>query len=280
MPLSSAITIRWLSVRSQSALRKCRRAILERFRTEHGDKRIAMLPQEFIVRTLGKRSPAAARNWLKTLRGLLEFAVSEKFRADDPTHGVKLPKLPKSDGIATWTEEEISAFETKHPIGSRARLAFALLLFTAQRRGDVVRMGRQHVRNGAISVRQQKTGAALEIPIHQDSQTVLDATPSEHLTFLVTEFGKPFAPAGFGNWFRDQCNEAGLPRHCSAHGLRKAACRRLAEAGCTAHQIAAISGHASLREVERYTKAADQARLAKDAINKEQLRTSSGKPGA
>ena len=239
-----------------------------------------MLPQEFIVRTLGKRSPAAARNWLKTLRGLLEFAVSEKFRADDPTRGVKLPKLPKSDGIATWTEEEIQAFEARHPIGSRPRLAFALLLFTAQRRGDVVRMGRQHVRNGAISVRQQKTGASLEIPIHQDLQTVLDATPSEHLTFLVTEFGKPFAPAGFGNWFRDQCNEAGLPKHCSAHGLRKAACRRLAEAGCTAHQIAAISGHASLREVERYTKAVDQARLAKDAIRKEQLRTSSGKPGA
>ena len=104
-----AITIRWLSVRSQSALRKCAVQFLERFRTEHGDKRIAMLPQEFIVRTLGKRSPAAARNWLKTLRGLLEFAVSEKFRADDPTHGVKLPKLPKSDGIATWTEDEISA---------------------------------------------------------------------------------------------------------------------------------------------------------------------------
>jgi len=259
---------------------KMRRAILERFRAEHGDKRIAMLPQEFIVRTLGKRSPAAARNWLKTLRGLLEFAVSEKFRADDPTRGVKLPKLPKSDGIATWTEEEIQAFEARHPIGSRPRLAFALLLFTAQRRGDVVRMGRQHVRNGAISVRQQKTGASLEIPIHYDLQTVLDATPSEHLTFLVTEFGKPFAPAGFGNWFRDQCNEAGLPKHCSAHGLRKAACRRLAEAGCTAHQIAAISGHASLREVERYTKAVDQARLAKDAIRKEQLRTSSGKPGA
>jgi integrase len=257
---------------------KMRRAILERFRAEHGDKRIAMLPQEFIVRTLGKRSPAAARNWLKTLRGLLEFAVSEKFRADDPTHGVKLPKLPKSDGIATWTEEEIQAFEAKHPIGSRPRLAFALLLFTAQRRGDVVRMGRQHLRNGAISVRQQKTGASLEIPIHQELQKTFDATPGEHLTFLVTEFGKPFTSAGFGNWFRERCDEAGL-KHCSAHGLRKAACRRLAEAGCTAHQIAAISGHASLREVERYTKAVDQARLAKDAINKEQLRTSSGKPG-
>jgi integrase len=272
----NSLAFRSLAIGTQ----KMRRAILERFRAEHGDKRIAMLPPEFIVRTLGKRSPAAARNWLKTLRGLLEFAVGEKFRADDPSQGIRLPKMPKSDGIATWTEDEIQAFEAKHPIGSRPRLAFALLLFTAQRRGDVVRMGRQHVRDGAISVRQQKTGAALEIPIHHGLQTVLDATPSEHLTFLVTEFGKPFTSAGFGNWFRDRCNEAGLPRHCSAHGLRKAACRRLAEAGCTAHQIAAISGHASLREVERYTKAADQARLARDAINREQLRTTSGKPGA
>jgi site-specific recombinase XerD len=104
---------------------------------------------------------------------------------------------------------------------------------------------------------------------------VLDTTPGEHLTFLVTETGKPFSAAGFGNWFRDRCNEAGL-RQCSAHGLRHAACRRLAEAGCTAHQIAAISGQASLREVERYTKAADQARLARQAFEKEHRRTDVG----
>jgi site-specific recombinase XerD len=137
-------------------------------------------------------------------------------------------------------------------------------------------MGRQHVRNGAVSVRQQKTGTMLEIEIHRELQKVLDATPSEHLTFLVTERGQPFTAAGFGNRFRDCCNAAGLPKHCSAHGLRKAACRRLAEAGCTIHQIAAISGHASLREVERYTKAVDQARLAREAVRKEQLRTDVG----
>jgi integrase len=61
------------------------------------------------------------------------------------------------------------------------------------------------------------------------------------------------------------CNKARLP-HCSAHGLRKAACRRLAEAGCSANEIASISGHASLREVERYTKQADQARMAVNAM--------------
>ena len=86
------------------------------------------------------------------------------------------------------------------------------------------------------------------------------------MTFLVTEFGKPFTSAGFGNWFRDRCNEAGLPQ-CSTHGLRKLAATRLANAGCSTDQIKAITGHKSLSEVARYTKAADQARLARQAIH-------------
>jgi integrase len=138
-------------------------------------------------------------------------------------------------------------------------------------------MGRQHARNGGLSVRQQKTGRSLEIPIHPILQAILDATPTDHLTFLTTRAGKPFSPAGFTNWFRDRCNEAGLPRGTSAHGLRKAACRRLAEAGCSANLIAAVSGHKSLREVQRYTEAADQARMAPSAM-KTITRTSVGKP--
>jgi len=144
------------------------------------------------------------------------------------------------------------------------------------RRSDVIGMGRQHVCNGAIAVRQQKTGTMLSIPVHPKLHEALAAVPEKQLTFLVTDKGKPFTFAGFGNWFRDRCIEAELPKECSAHGLRKAACRRLAEAGCTAHQIAAISGHLSLREVERYTKAADQAELARQAFAKEQRRTDVG----
>jgi integrase len=131
-------------------------------------------------------------------------------------------------------------------------------------------VGRQHIRNtpdgAVIDVKQQKTGTKLAIPIHPDLQAVLDATPSGHLTFLTTAFGKPFAAAGFTNWFREACNAAGLPRGTSAHGLRKAACRRLAEAGCSANQIAAISGHKSLAEVERYTIAANQERMARMGV--------------
>jgi integrase len=267
----SSVAFRSLAVSTQ----KGRRAIFERFREEHGDKRIALLPHEFIVRALSKRSPQSARHWLKALRGLLQFAVTEGFRADDPTQGIKRARI-KSDGYHTWTEAEIEQFEARYALGTRARLALALLLYTAQRRGDVITMGRQHVRDGAIAVRQQKPGATLQIPIHAELRKALDAVPSEHLTFLVTEQGRPFTPAGFSNWFRRCRAEAKLPPVCSSHGLRKAACRRLAEAGCTAHQIAAISGHASLQEVERYTKAADQVQLARQAIAKERQRTDVG----
>src|SRR5262249_58969093 len=93
------------------------------------------------------------------------------------------------------------------------------------------------------------------------------------------ELGKPFSAAGCGNWFREQCDMANL-RHCSGHGLRKAAARRLAEAGCTEHEIAAITGHASLREVARYTKAVDEKKLATAAMDKVKAGTSSVKPTA
>lgn len=113
---------------------------------------------------------------------------------------------------------------------------------------------------------QQKTKAKLTIPIHRDLQAVLDTTPSQHLTFVTTSHDQGFTPAGFGGWFRTACDEAGLPKGCSVHGLRKAACRRLAEAGCSANVIASISGHRTLKEVARYTAAADQERLANAAI--------------
>jgi len=160
----------------------------------------------------------------------------------------------------------IAAFEAKHQVGSRARLALALLLYTGQRRSDIVQMGRQHIRNGILHLRQQKTGASLAIPVHPTLQAVLEATSSEHLTFLTTHGGSPFTAAGFTNWFRECCNDAGLAKGTSAHGLRKAACRRLAEAGCSANVIAAISGHKSLNEVQRYTAAADQLRMARTGM--------------
>jgi integrase len=255
--------------------RRKRRNIVEQFRDQHGDKPLALLQREHIHKMLAKiDQPHAKKNWLKAVRSLMRFAVSIGMRADDPTEGIKLATT-KSDGFQTWSEDHIAIYRRHHPIGTRARLALELLLGTAQRRGDVIRMGRQHIRNGILSVRQNKTGVELKVPVHPDLRVVLDATPSEHLTFLTTTAGKPFTSDGFGHWFREMCDEAGL-HGLTAHGLRKAACRRLAEAGCSEKQIAAISGHVSLNEIVRYTRAADQERLAHDAMTK--MATSSGKP--
>jgi integrase len=209
--------------------------------------------------------PTTAKNWLAAIRALTAHAIKRELIEADPTLGIRLRRIG-GDGFHTWTEEQIAQFEAAHPIGSRERLAFALGLHTGQRRGDVVAMGRQHVRNGLIHVTQQKTGKALAIPIHPELQAVLAAVPATQMTFVQTLRGKPFDPHAFTPWFAEACDKAGLPSACTFHGLRKAACRRLAEAGCTVHEIAAISGHATLKEVERYTKAADQARLAHAAM--------------
>jgi integrase len=99
-------------------------------------------------------------------------------------------------------------------------------------------------------------------------EQALAAAPRTNLTFLVTKFGKPFTAAGFGNWFRDRCDEAGLPQ-CSSHGLRKLAATRLADLGCSEREIMAITGHKSVSEVSRYTKAAEQSRLAEQAMAKQ-----------
>jgi integrase len=260
------------------ASRQHYRGIIERFRREHGEKRIATLERRNVLAMLDAKAstPAAARDFLGCLRVLIRYAIDIGLRDSDPTLGIKIAK-PKSDGFRTWSEEDIALFESHYPIGTKPRLALELLLHTAQRRADVIRLGPQHIRGGVLSVRQQKTAKPLAIPVSPALAAALDATPSQHLTFLVTDDGKPFEAAAFTKWFRRCCDAVGLSGY-SAHGLRKAACRRLAEAGCSASEIAAISGHASLREVERYTRAADQARMARNAMARTRTATSGGKP--
>jgi len=144
------------------------------------------------------------------LSPFIRWCESRKLIASDPTWSLRL-KTPKSDGHHTWTEDEIAAFEAHHPIGSKARLALALGLYTAQRRGDVVRMGRQHIRDGELAVRQGKTNAALLIPVLPELQAIIDATPTGHLTLLVTKTGKSYGANDFSEQFRKWCDDAGLP---------------------------------------------------------------------
>lgn len=243
------------------------RGICEALRKEHGTKPIAELTRAHVKAMIGKmaKTPAAANNRLRMLRILMRHALDLDWIKIDPTDKVR-GFAKKTDGFHTWTEDEIAAFEARHPIGTKPRLAMALMLYTGQRRGDAVKLGWSHVSGTKISVRQEKTGTRLKLKMHPSLVEALGITDPVKPTFLRTAFDRAFTPAGFGNWFRERCDEAGLA-HCSAHGLRKAAARRLAEAGNSANLIAAVTGHLSLKEVERYTRDADQERMAETAVD-------------
>jgi integrase len=243
------------------------RGFIDRLCEEDGDKPVAGLQRKHIVAKMDQRTaPVAANALLKMMRVLMKRAVDTGFRQDNPARDIS-PIRIKSEGYHSWTEEEIARFEATHSIGSPERLAFALLLHTGQRRGDVIRMGPQHIRDGFLHVKQAKTGAELWIPITPQLAEIIATSPVNQLAFIVSELGKPYTATGFSNRFRKDCDKAGLP-HCTAHGLRKAAARRLAEAGCTEHEIKSITGHASLKEVVRYTKGVNQRRLATVAMEK------------
>lgn len=251
-----------LAASSQSTYR----GILDRFRSDYGDLPVATISRQNIKDIIGAMAdrPAAANNLLDRLKLLMRFALDGGWRTDDPTLRVRGFKLD-SEGFHTWTEEEIGKFEERHPAGSMARLAFSLMLYTGSRRSDVVKFGWQHIDGERIRVRQQKTGTLLSIPIHPALRAELNLVPRDRMTFLITKFGKPRSVKAFGNWMKERCTEAGIPE-CSSHGLRKAAARRLAEAGCTNQQIKAITGHKTDKEVSLYTAAADQIRLSDQAM--------------
>jgi integrase len=251
-----------------------RRRALDAITEKHGHKPVVLMAARHIRMLRDERAdqPGAANQRLKALKALFAWACEEKpdIAPQNPTVGVRKIRYP-SPGHHSWAPEEITQYRGRHPLGTKARLALDLLIYTGGRREDAVRLGPQHVRNGRVRFRQAKnehrTPVDIDIPVHPELEASIASTPSGHLTFLVTEFSRPFSPAGFGNWFRDQCDQANL-HHCSAHGLRKATAAALAEAGATAHEIAAVTGHMSLEEIERYTRAARKKKLADSAMAK------------
>jgi integrase/recombinase XerD len=262
-------TFRALDISTQ----KWRRRSLDEICEKHGHRLVAHMTPTHVRKLRDEKAakPGAARNRLKALRALFSWAVEEELAPHDPNQGVKfILYTPKP--YHTWTIEEVQTFERRHPIGTKARLAMALMLYTACRREDAVRLGPPHVKNGRLRYRQAKNEhranpVDIDIPLHTDLAEIIAATKSGHMTFLTTEYRKAFSVNGFGNKFRDWCNQAGLP-HCSAHGLRKATATRLAERGATPHEIMAVTGHKSLEEVERYTREAHKGKIADRAMAK------------
>src|SRR5262249_6683133 len=200
-------------------------------------------------------------HWLKAIRGLLKFAVPTMLKLD-PTEGIASIKLPKSKGHPTWTDEQIAQYRAYWPLGTQQRLVMEFALETVSRRGEVVRLGPQHIKNGWIHIERTHGSEDVDIPVTPELQAACDAMPRAHLTYIVTAQGKPRSKYGLGNDFAKWATEAGLPKHCRMHGLKKGGMRRRAEAGNTAHELMADSGHKSMSMVQHYTKGFDKKKLA------------------
>ena len=225
-------------------------------------------------------TPAQARNFLDAMRGLFRWAFKAKHVKADPTFGVENPPRKKSDGFIAWTEEHVEAYERKWPIGTRQRVWLDVLLYTGLRRGDAVRFGRQHVRDGVGQIKTEKSGFTITVtlPILPVLAETLKAGPCGDLSYIAGESGKPLTKESFGNLFKDACKAAGVPG--SAHGVRKIAATRAANHGATVAQLEAIFGWTG-NMASLYTRSADRKRLAIEAMHKlsNDERTSIPSPG-
>ena len=224
-------------------------AKIKSLRDEKGDKR------------------GAANGRLKHLSAMFGWAIEAGHMKANPVRDVRRLRYV-TEGFHTWTVEEVHRFEEHHAKGTKPRLALALLLYLGIRRGDLVRLGPEHVKDGVITFIPNKTKharvALSHKPILQELAKIIVATPVGKKTFLETSYGLPFTSNGFGNWFRDRCNEAGLP-NCSAHGLRKAGATIAAENGATVHQLMALFDWQNIAQASTYTAQADRKRLAAEA---------------
>ena len=214
--------------------------------------------------------PGASNNRVRVLRAVFKWALAERITTSDPALALKRVRT-RPGGHHSWTPAEVDQYIARHVPGTKAHLALMLLFYTGGRRSDVPRLGRQHRNGGRLKwtawKNRNRFPVTLDIPVLPPLQEALDRGPVGKLLFLETEFGKGFSINGFGAWFRERCDQAGLPQ-CSAHGVRKAASTLAAENGATPHELMSMFGWTTLAEAERYTKAANRKRLADSGMAK------------
>ena len=256
-----------LSPSSQKLYRIALKPILE----AHGHRLVRELPKTAarnIIEAIGESHPGMANVTRAVLSKIMRYAIDINVRADNPFAHLEKYRLGTHH---SWTDAELAQYERHWKLGTRERLAYALLLYTAQRGGDIAKMTRSDIVNGYIRVSQDKVRKGdtneLMIPIHPALARALKAGPVVGMQHLITDArGRPLK--ALTALIERAARLAGLPSRCVAHGLRKAALRRLSEHQATTKEIAAMSGHRSLKEIERYTDHADQARLAQSAVAK------------
>jgi integrase len=262
-------TLAWLAGRyKQSAhfaslkpsTRRMRDNILKSVIATSGHVPFNQITRRHINEAIDRRTAAAGSNFRKVMSQMFKWAVSVELLTVNPCDGANRVRI-ETDGFHVWTIAEVEKFRERWPVGTRERLALDLMLFTGLRRSDIFRLGRQHVSDGLISIRTEKTGKSVHVPIFPELKASIDASPTGDLAFVVTATGKPFASAAsFGNWFGKACVAAGVPGR--AHGLRKAGATIAADHGATAHELMAMFGWKRLAQAETYTRQADEKRLA------------------
>lgn len=256
----------------EESTQRAYRSQIEQFRKEHGTKPVSALKTMHIDAILGKvaaKSTAQAHKLRKRLSMLMRLAVKWEFTTVNPILNAERVKH-KTKGFEPWTEDDISKFYARWPEGTPQRIAMDILLFTGLRRSDAVRLGRQHVQRDRIVTKIKKSGDMIQIsiPIHAALRRVLNSITHNHLNLISTAYGEARSEKAFTNWIIEAARAAGLPPHRSPHGLRKAACIRLVQAGCSASEIMSITGHKNLAEVETYVREANKMKLADSATAK------------
>ncbi|WP_049810386.1 tyrosine-type recombinase/integrase [Bradyrhizobium japonicum] len=261
-----SITWRDLSM----ATRKQRENIMLHVLKSAGREPLSRIDRKAILKGRDRRvdTPSQAKNFLSTMRGLFTWAVEGDLVRTDPTKGItaKKTKAANGGGFPVWNDEEIGTFERRWPRGTRERVMFDMFLYTGLRRGDAAVVGKQHVRNGVISIQTEKTGMWVTIPILPELQATLDAGPTGDLAFIAASSGNPLTKESLGNLFRDACRAAGINK--SAHGLRKAAATNAANHGATVAELEAIFGWAGGQMASLYTRSANRRALSAGAMNK------------
>lgn len=260
---------RWNARKRSHATRQHDRRIIESVRPQIGHRPVAGMTFAHCEALLLAKvnTPTAANKLRKQLKRLLGYAIALGMRANNPMDETQ-PLEVEGSGHHTWSEEEIDRFTEKHPLGTKAYLAMMLMLWTGARRSDAVKLGRGNIKDGWISFITTKNKKLAKMPVAQPLlEAILAAADTKGFTFLVTAYGQPFTRDGFGNKMRQWCDEAGLP-NCTSHGLRKAIARRMAELGLSNQQMKAVCTWSGDSEVALYTKEADQAAMAKQAMDR------------
>jgi integrase len=262
-------SIAWLDL--SMATRKQRENIMLHVLKSAGSEPLSRIDRNAIQKGRDRRAdtPSQAKNFISTMRGLFTWAVDADLARTDPTQGItfKKSKKAKAGGFPVWTDDEIAMFERRWPRGTRERVMFDVFLYTGLRRGDAAVVGKQHVRNGVISIETEKTGMWVTIPILPELQATLDAGPTGDLAFIANASnGNPLTKESLGNLFAEACRAAGVRK--SAHGLRKAAATNAANHGATVAELEAIFGWAGGQMASLYTRSANRRALSAGAMNK------------